>query len=474
MKIALTQGAYQARSVIANAQRCANLFPEQNPEDSPFPVTHYPTPGIELRATAPNGMGWRCLYAANNGKLYGVAGNAVYRILPDTWAFTYLGAFPAGDGPVHAMDNGLSVLLVDGSPNGYTIQLSSDAYSPVTNPAFYGSNRVDIVDDFLLLNRPGTNEWYISKFQEVDFDALDFASKTGFSDNIVAIAAAKRQVYIFGTQTTEVWFNEGGADFPFSRMPGAFIQHGCAAASSVQQIDGAIFWLSQSKDGNSVFLRVDNYEAKRISTHAIEHALSQYPRIDDAVAFTYQQEGHFFYVVNFPSADKTWAFDVATQQWHERFWMDSQGNEHRHRGNCHAFVGGMNLVGDWENGKLYQLKLDVYQDDGQPIRRVRSFPHLLDDSNRVMYRELVVAMQVGEGRENTFEDGELRLRWSDSAGRDWSTSISTKLGARGNFKRSLQFQRLGYARDRVFELSWMANTRTALNGLHLRVEQANE
>ncbi|MOA34001.1 hypothetical protein D3C78_1553440 [compost metagenome] len=134
----------------------------------------------------------------------------------------------------------------------------------------------------------------------------------------------------------------------------------------------------------------------------------------------------------------------------------------------------MALVGDWENGKLYEMKLDVYQDDDQPIRRVRSFPHMLDESNRVMYRELVAAMEVGQGRADTFEDGELRLRWSDTAGADWGTSISLTLGARGEFKKSLQFNRLGYARDRVFELSWMANTKTALNGVFLRVEGARE
>ncbi|RQE49364.1 hypothetical protein [Pseudomonas aeruginosa] len=473
MKFPLTQGAYEARSVIANAQRCLNLFPESNTDDAPFPMTHYTTPGLLLKGVAPSGDGWRCLYAANNGNLYGVAGEKVYRIKPD-FTFTELGSILYSTGPVYAVDNGIYVLMVDGTLNGYTIKLNTDEFATISSSAFYGSSRVDLADDYLLLNRPGTNQWYISKFQAVEFDALDFAAKTGFSDNVVAVAAAKRQVFVFGELTTEVWFNEGNTDFTFSRMPGAFIQHGCAAVGSIQQMDGSLYWLSRSPQGHCVFVRSVNYEAARISTHAIEQEISKYARIDDAIAYTYQQEGHFFYVVTFPAADKTWVYDVATQLWHERAWLDEFGKEHRHRSNCHAFWQGMTLVGDWENGNLYEMRPDVYQDNGEAIRRVRSFPHMLSDSNRVMYRELIAAMQVGEGRPDSFESGELRLRWSDTGGASWGSSISSELGPRGDHIRSLQFQRLGYARDRVFELSWMANTKTALNGVFLRVEEANE
>ncbi|WP_315809453.1 hypothetical protein [Pseudomonas sp. C9-3] len=471
MKVPLTLGAYQARSVIANAQRCANLFPEQNPEDSPFPVTHYPTPGLRRVAVAPNNKGWRCLYAANNGRFYGVAGNAFYRIIPGTpWAFTLLGTVGANTTPVYPVDNGLTVVAVDGTAAGYTIDMSTDAFGVVSNSAFYGSSRIDLSDDYLLLNRPGTNQFYISLFQQVDFDALDFAAKSGFSDNLVAVAAAKRQVYLLGELTTEVWFNDGSADFTFSRMPGAFIQHGCVAVGSVQQMDGSLYWLSRSKEGHCVFFRTENYEAGRISTHAIEQAISAYPRVDDATAFTYQQDGHFFYQVTFPTADATWCFDLATGQWHERTWLDAQGKEHRHRANCHAFFQGMTLVGDWEDGRLYEMRTDVYQDDGGPIRRVRSFPHLLEDDNRIHYHEFTAAIQVGEGRADSFDDGELRLRWSDTAGRSWGTSVSQSFGTRGDFLKTPTFRRLGLGRDRVFELSWMANTKTALNGAFIRTE----
>ena len=58
----------------------------------------------------------------------------------------------------------------------------------------------------------------------------------------------------------------------------------------------------------------------------------------------------------------------------------------------------------------------------------------------------------------------LYLRYSDDKGASWSDPISTSLGTAGDTLMSLQFQRLGMARDRIFELFWSAPVRTALNG----------
>lgn len=471
MKVALTSGAYTARSVIASAQRCVNLYPEQNPEDAPFPTTHYPTPGLRLLAAAPT-TGWRCLYSASNGVLYGVCGQAIYRIGAD-WALTEIGTMP-GTGPAWMVDNGSKALIVDGSSLGRVVDLATSTVTPVSNAAFYGSTRVDLVDGYLLLNRPGTEEWYISLFREANWDALDFAAKTGFSDKVVAVMSAKRQVYVFGKLTTEVWFNSGAADFPFERMPGAFMHYGCEAAGSIARLDGTLYWLSRSPEGRCMVVRAVNYEAQRVSTHAIEQEIAGYGDVSDVIAYSYQQDGHVFYVLTFPGADRTWVFDLATGQWHERAWSDDQGALHRHRSNCFAHHNGAAVVGDWETGSLYALDQGVYSDNGAPILRIRSFPHMLDDGNRVMYRELIASMEVGRGIPSSFESPELRLRWSDTAGQSWGTSVSVNLGATGDYLKSLQFQRLGYARDRVFELSWSAPARTALNGVFLRVEGANE
>jgi hypothetical protein len=466
MKVPLINGAYQARSLIAAAQRCVNLYPEINPEGESFPTTHYPTPGSTVLLTAPDRI-WRCLYTSSDNRLFGVCGSSVY-LIKDDLTLQKLGSVVSTVTPCCMVDNGVQILLVDGTPDGYTIDLSGLIYTKVTNPAFYGSTRVFVVDGYLLLNRPGTNQWYITLFRDVDFDALDFASKIGAPDLLVAVGVTRRNVFLFGEQTTEVWANTGGTDFTFSRIPGAFIQFGCKAPYSLCEADGSLYWVSQSPQGECMVLRTENYDRARISTHAIESELQKYARVDDAIGYVHQMDGHYWYVLSFPTASKTWVFDLATQQWHERAYLEEDGTLDRHRGNCFAFWQGRHVVGDFEDGRLYELSLDVYTDAGNEIRRIRSFPHMVDDGNRVVYRVFQADMEAGQpsSQEPGFAP-EIRLRYSDSKGYDWSTSLSTSLGLRGDYKAIARWFRLGQSRDRVFELSWSADMKTALNGAYV-------
>lgn len=463
MRVPLLGGAYQARSFIAAAQRCINLYPEKNPEGESFPTTHYPTPGATVLLSAPDRV-WRCLYTASNNQLFGVCGDSVYQIMGDL-TLNKIGSVTLLETPCCMVDNGVQILLVDGTENGYTIKLSSLVYATVSNDAFYGATRLAVVDGYLLLNRPGTRQWYITLFSDVDFDALDFASKIGAPDLLVAIGVTRRNVFLFGEQTTEVWTNTGGAAFTFSRIPGAFIQFGCKAPYSLCEADGSLYWVSQSPQGECMVLRTENYDRARISTHAIEGELQKYARVDDAIGYVHQMDGHYWYVLTFPTASKTWVFDLATEQWHERAYLQENGTLTRHRSNCFAFWNGRHVVGDYEDGRLYELSLDVYNDAGNEIRRIRSFPHMVDDGNRVTYRSFQADMEAGEPSEQ--EPGfspEIRLRYSDTKGGSWSQHISTTIGFRGDYKAIARWFRLGQARDRIFEVSWSADVKTALNG----------
>lgn len=411
-RVPLISGAYMARSVIAAAQRSFNLYPEPTPTTSrgastlgePSTVADYPTPGLKLWAVMPEGPIRGIWQAVGSGQTFVVAGSGVYTILPPV----LIGRITAGiTTPVSMADNGLFLVIVDGTSNGWQVDLSTNTFSQISDPngMFSGADRVDYLDTYLLFNKPGTPQFYISGSLAVDFDTLDFANKESFSDKLVTLAIAKRELWLFGDRTTEIWYNAGGAtadagagslgSFPFMEVQSVFIDHGICAKYSVATYDNGVFWLTRDRQGQGIVMHGQGYKTERISTYAIEAEIAGYPRIDDAIGFTYQLAGHTFYVLTFPHADKTWAFDITTGLPHEWGWIDSNGEEHRHRANCFANVNGQQVVGDWENGNLYLLDRDTFTDNGNPIKRVRSFPHILADGKRVFYRQFLADMETG-------------------------------------------------------------------------------
>ena len=392
--------------------------------------------------------------------------------ISSTWALTLLGTIAPNTTPCSMADNGTTLVLVDGTTSGYTIDLATNAFAALVDPtgSFVGADRVRYLDTFFIFNHPGTQTFYTSLSNGVTFDPLYLANKTGYADNLIAIEVMHREIWLIGEKTTEIWFDAGSAAFPFQLVPGAFIQHGCTAKNSVVAQDLAIFWLSKDPQGANIVLMGSNYNVARISTHAIEHQFATYSTVSDAIGYIYQEEGHMFYVLNFPTADVTWVYDISQKLWHERVWLDSNGIEHRHRSNVFAYAYGTYVVGDWQNGNLYALDQNNYTDNGAPIKRVRSFPHTLNELKRIIYRKFIADMQTGAQTDPNATPPVLSLRWSDDRGASWSNYVTQPLGAVGQFLQNIQFRRLGLSRDRVFELSWSSPVMTALNGAFVDVE----
>lgn len=486
MQLALMGGAYQARGVIASAQRCLNLYPEVNQRENfllmpqgagtPTLLTHYPTPGLSLLANAPTGP-WRGTYRANNGKVYGVAGQTFYLVSP-TGTLTALGTIASTSSIVSMSDNGTTLVLVDGSTKGYVLTLATDTFGPLVDStgSFVGADKVDYIDTFFVFNSPGTQAFYCSLSNSVTFDPLYIANKTGAADTLVTLSVLNRQIWLFGQRTTEIWSDVGGTLFPFALVDGAFVEHGCAAKYSVCGADINIFWVSTDAQGHGIVLKGSNYSAQRISTHAVEQALLGYPTISDAVGHLHQVAGHTFYVLTFPSGDATWVYDISTGLWHERAWMDSSGLEHRVRPIVGCAANETFYCGDWENGNLYTYDLANYTDNGAPVKRIRSFPHVISELKRIQYNKFIADIQTGGILSDQIPTANgtptLNLRYSPDRGASWSQYLPQALGMQGQTSQVMQWRRLGISRDMVFELSWSAPMMTALNGAFIDVVEA--
>ncbi len=449
--------AYTAQSITQDDQELLNWYVEADPikyggskadgvaADRGVSAL-YPTPGTVVLGN-PFEAPWRGMRNVD-GTLYGVVGATLYRY---NGAFTALGTLSTSLNPVSLTDNGTSLYITDGSANRYAYTFSTGTFSTLADGAFTGGTVCDITHNYIVYNRPGTNQWGCTDASSIVSSGLNLGSKIIAPDPIVSIIADKGEVWLIGEVTSEVQTDVGSFPFPFQPLPGANIQHGCAAAFSVSRLGEGVCWLSKDTRGRAVVVLVTGYAPLRISTHAVEHDIAQ-GEISDAIAYTYQQTGHEFYVLTFPTQNKTWCFDLATGYWHKRAYrISATGELMRHRSNCRAVYDGMIVVGDFENGNLYELSTDTYTDDGALILRRRRPPHVTSDLNRVFHHSLQVQFQPGVGNSD-IENPQMVLRWSDDGGFTFGNDHFISVGKVGEYKNRAIKRSLGSARDRVYEV----------------------
>ena len=342
-----------------------------------------------------------------------------------------------------------------------TMYLLNFSVLPSSDGAFSGASIVDIVDNYFVYNRPNTQQWAASNLLSPITYGLSYASKFTGPDNLVSLVCDHGQVYLLGEQTSEVWADQGTFPFAFQRIPGSSSQHGLAAANSIARLGNSFAYVAKNNRGQAEIVIMNGYFPQRISTHAVENTLVN-ESISDAIAYTYQLEGHECYVVTFPSLDITWVYDITTQLWHKWLWTDSQNNYHRHRSNCSAFFQNVVLVGDWQNGQIYQLDPNNYTDNSDSIRRLRRCPHLTTDLQRQYFDELQIQFQPGVGLEGITDpplnaetigaNPQAMLRWSSDGGSTWSNEHWSQIGKVGRYNNRIIWRRLGWARDRIYEV----------------------
>jgi hypothetical protein len=324
---------------------------------------------------------------------------------------------------------------------------------PSTDGAFTGATSVDIVDNYFVYNNPDTQQFGASAVLSPISSSLSFGSKDGAPDDLVSLIVDHREIYLLGEVSSEVWIDAGTSPFPFQRIPGTSTQHGIAAKKSLARLGNSFAYLSRNIRGQAQIVQMNGYVPTRISTHAVENSLTN-QNVSDAVAWTYQLEGHEVYVISFPSIQLTWCYDVASQMWHKWLYTNNLGQYERARGNCCAQFQGLVLIGDYSNGKLYKLDKDNYTDDGQQVRRLRRAPHLVADFQRQYFDELQIQFQPGVGLSTGQGDNpQAMLKWSDDGGSTWSNEHWVTIGAIGRYANRAIWRRLGWARDRVFEVA---------------------
>lgn len=447
--------AYTSQSPNADCERTINWYPElMESPGAKARVVLYPCPGFTQFADLSPGP-IRALFSIN-GRTFVVSGYVLYE-LDTTGVATMRGSVALDTNPATISSNGDggNQLYITSGDTGYCYDLLANTLTTVVAS---GATMGAFLDGYFLSLDATTSTLRISAYLDgTTWDAAQVAQRTAGADTWVAMAVVHREIWLMGSQTSEVWYNAGTFPFPFAPIPGAFLQQGCAAPFALSSLNASLVWLSHNEQGSGMVHRNDGYSAVRLTTHAIEYAIQGYGTISDAVAFTYQDQGHAFYVLIFPTAGATWVYDLATNLWHERgYWNSTENQFNALRVATHAnTVQNVHLVGDRFGGNVYVQSITTATDvDGLGMRRQRRARGINDDDDWVLYGQFQLDMESGLGLvTGQGSTPQAMLRLSRDGGHTWGNEYWTSAGAIGQYSKRVIWNRLGRARNMAFEVT---------------------
>jgi hypothetical protein len=467
--------SYRLASVNAASERLTNWLPQtiQSPTAGmPNKVIYMPTPGRSAYAEGldgpPRGM------LSQDGRVFVVAGRYLYE-LDGAGHATSRGYVGTDSEPASLATNGhgANQLMVVSAGKGWILDLTTNTLTQITDPSF-PTNVVQVVflAGYFIVMQAGTSKFFLSDLENgLSWDATNVGETTYSSDTLTAMAVLKGQLWLIGSQRTEVWQNTG-ATFPFEPVLGAFTEYGTNAPWSLVEASDRLWMLGQNARGNQIVLSTNGlFFNQEVSNYAVSFSLSQVPNLSEGVGYAYQEAGHTFYVLTFPTTGPTWVYDLNEQQWHERGeWNDGLGRYQADRVATHCYGFGRHLVGDHTLGTVYEQSLVFGTDNGTPIRRSRVCPHINQQRQWTFYTQLQVDAETGIGT-TTDPNPQLLARYSKDGGHTYSSPIARSLGAGGAYTRQVTWCPFaGAARDLVPEVFTTAQVPVNLLNAYLRLE----
>jgi len=274
---------------------------------------------------------------------------------------------------------------------------------------------------------------------------LNYATAESNADNLERVYAFNQILYLLGEKTVEAWYNSGIGNPPFDRMEGAIMPVGLAAIYSVSNNDNFMYFLG---DDNKIY-RISGAQKENISTIALTHAIKDYLIVSDAIGYCFSFENQNFYMLIFPTADRSWCYSEASGQWFEP-------NKNRYLGNSFAHAYRKNLIADFNNGNIYELDVDTYDENGILVERFRD-SGAIDGSllgapgKSIEFNRFELIMETGVGRLPSTDDNRenpyVMLSVSYDGGKTYGTEMWAQAGTQGDFIYKVEWHSLAGGYD---------------------------
>lgn len=458
----------RAKSGINDA--CLNLYPEhtdgaKGPEIGALLFRG----GLVLLTTVGTGP-IRGQFVSNNGFMYVASGNGFYSVDINN-NVVFIGNLSTSSGPVSIIESPTQILIVDGN-GGFCFNFFTLTYTqviPNSDTSNTGPNVAVYQDGFGIVNSLNSNIIYQSNYNDLSLFATPNGGNLGATannafvqanpQNVVTMYDLKEEVWIFKQKSIEVWINSANPGFAFTQLQGVSIPIGCCASASVSKLGESLVWLGSDDQGDGVVFMSQGYGAKPISTFQMASNIVGYNVISDAIGYSFQRNGHFFYVLTFPTQNITYCYDLITGKWHQRAsFLNGQIN--RELPNCHVLFNSNNVVGDYTNGNIYMMSDMVYTDNGNLIKWLRSWDALpagAPQNVSMTYDSLQIFMETGVTVPPVINP-QIMIRWSDDGGYLWTDYFQMSAGKIGQtawrvIQNRLGSTKIGTGLQRTWEIS---------------------
>lgn len=465
INLPIVGGAYADTHKSIGLQTCINMYPEVTQDSQKTVAALLPTPAMSTLFDKGIADKCRAFTALSNGSLYAVYGNALYK-LDDKFDALPLAALD-GVSPVIVAENSLFACFVTDAAV-FTLNMQTNEWAQYGAQLTFEADDVVTLAQRFIFNKRGTGQIYWTDTLSTNIDPLSYATAEASPDNVTALKVHQKMLWVFGELTVEIWYATGNNDAPFVPMQGTTIYAGCLLRHTIRKFGESLVWMANSENGNCQIVMTQGNQVQRISTHALEKELLTYDT-DDAISYVYQYEGHNFYVINFPKAGKTWAYDGTTGLWHQRA-LFKDGAFYQHPALYHAMWQGKHVFAHADKVLLMGIgknSRDMIGDE--TLTQVRERTTHATSRSQGMVRHNRLTLIAEQATSHTNSNPQVMLSWSDNDGHTWSDTRWRGLGKRGQYKYRTFWTRLGASRNRAYRIRVTDSATLVITGAELEV-----
>jgi hypothetical protein len=404
-----------------------------------------------------------------------VIDNGVYTISND-FAISLVGNIDTSTGSVFISENNANqIVITENSSNIYIFNYSAETFVK-TNVGFI-AGYLTFIDGYIISPALETHQWRLSDLNNASsfpFDSQHIGELESSPDVVVAAETLERQLFIFGKNVTEVWLDvpTSSALFPFQRQNSLSIEYGCISPNTIASGFHRMVWLGSNEASGPSILVSTGSTPKKIATDGIDFELDNLSDPENSFGFLFEEDGHVFYQISFPSDNVSYAYDFNE----DKFFNVTDSKLNAHIARRLSFFNNKHLFITDRDGGLYEMSSEftTYKettdknDDGLTIPRIRIPPPFrLKDASRFIINNVNLTIEQGYSD----KDLDVHLSLSKDGSQSFGTKLSKQLNPMGKRANKLLYRKLGSANDVSFQFQFWGNDRFIVTDAEMELFQ---